>query len=246
MGHKKPDPTPKPTPKGRKGPKPDVGYAEKIFLYNHTEANHVVYSHTWPLKVRAVLTLSHMTTNTDHSQANKALRQIPFNGKKLRPAAIRKDYWRPMAVIEFAKGQGEVGRSVLHKLREFRKRHELEWGDEATIDEMRKLIKPGRGGGHELGRVLNDQKANSVADIAAVLAGVGKGNRIWAKPQQDDNAGELHQATIYWAEELDQAYAQSWPQNVSHVLGLPEITAPEQPLAEPAPATDQQISATPA
>ncbi|OIW33824.1 hypothetical protein CONLIGDRAFT_553873, partial [Coniochaeta ligniaria NRRL 30616] len=181
---------------------PDVSYAEKIYLFNHTYSNHVVYSHTTQLK------------------ANKALRQIPFNGKKLRPASIRKDYWRPMAVIQFPQGQGEVGRSVLHKLREFRKRHELEWGDKETIDEMRKLIKPGRGASHELGRALNDQKANSVADIAAVLGGSGKGNRIWAKPPQDEDPGELHEATIYWAEEVDQAYAQFWPENVKHVLGL--------------------------
>ncbi|KAB5570477.1 transcriptional regulation of mitochondrial recombination-domain-containing protein [Coniochaeta sp. 2T2.1] len=227
MGYKKPDPTPKPTPKGRKGPKPDVSYAEKIWLFTHTHNNHVVYSHTTTLK------------------ANKALRQIPFNGKKLRPASIRKDYWRPMAMIEFPQGQGEVGRSVLQKLREFRKRHELEWGDQETIEKMRKLIKPGRGGGHELGKALNDQKANSVADIAAVLGGSGKGNRIWAKPAQDEDPGELHEATIYWAEEVDQAYAQAWPQNVKHVLGLRHLlkaeaeaqqeSAEQQPPAPQAP-----------
>ena len=30
-------------------------------------------------------------------QANRALRQLPFNGKKLKPAKLRKDYWRPMS-----------------------------------------------------------------------------------------------------------------------------------------------------
>jgi len=151
-----------------------------------------------------------------------------------------------MAVIEFAQGQGEVGRSVLQKLREFRRRHELEWGDKATIDEMRKLIKPWRGGGHELGKVLNDQKANSVADIAAVLGGAGKGNRIWAKPPQDEDPGELHQATIYWADELDQAYAQWWPQNVNHMLGLPTPPPPPETPAENMPEAQQPTEATPA
>lgn len=146
-----------------------------------------------------------------------------------------------MAVIEFPEGQGEVGRSVLHKLREFRKRHELEWGDKETIDEMRKLIKPGRGQSIELGRVLNDQKANSVADIAAVLGGSGKGNRIWAKPPQDEDPGELHQATIYWAEEVDQAYAQSWPENVRHVLGLDTTVLQEVEADSPAPTTEQPL-----
>lgn len=126
-----------------------------------------------------------------------------------------------MAVIEFPRGQGEVGRSVLHKLREFRKRHELEWGDQEKIDEMRKLIKKGRGTSFKLGEALNDQKANSVADIAAVLSGSGKGNRIWAKEPQEEDPGKLHDATIYWQDEVDQSYAQAWPENVRHVLGLP-------------------------
>lgn len=158
-------------------------------------------------------------------------------------------------MIEFPEGQGEVGRSVLHKLREFRKRHELEWGDKETIDEMRKLIKPGRGSSFELGRALNDQKANSVADIAAVLGGLGKGNRIWAKPPQGEDPGELHEATIYWAEEVDQAYAQSWPENVKHVLGLHttvlqelEAASPalDRPLVEQTPATQEPTTAIPA
>jgi hypothetical protein len=169
-----------------------------------------------------------MDSNTDSRQANKALRQIPFNGKNLRPPSIRKDYWQPMAMIEFPEGQGEVGRSVLQKLREFRKRHELEWGDPNTRAELAKLIKPWKKGNHELGRALNDQKANSVADIAAVLGGAGKGNLIWVRPQTEEDPGELHKATVHWRDELDQDYAQSWPENVEHRVGLPEILGPKR------------------
>lgn len=129
-------------------------------------------------------------------------------------------------MIHFPKGCGEVGRSVFQKLREFRKRHELEWGDKERVDELRKLVRPWRGGKQELGKALNDQKANSVADMAAVLGGAGKGNRIWAKPRSDEDAGELHTATIYWADELDQTHAQSWPDNVRHVAGIPEMIRP--------------------
>lgn len=157
-------------------------------------------------------------------------------------------------MLQFPEGQGEVGRSVFQKLREFRKRHELEWEDA----ELRAMDKTKRG------RTLNDQKANSVVDMAVVLGGAGKGNRIWiseevekkvkareAKKQAEKEAiaaglltppkkqaekkalddpnrkeprkygSPRHEATIYWADEVDSAYAESWPDNVKHVLGFP-------------------------
>lgn len=141
------------------------------------------------------------------------MRQIPFNGKKLKPAALRKDYWRPMAVIQFPEGQGEVGRSVFQKMREFRKRHELQWENE----EYYKLSK------QERGVELNDQRANTVADIAAVLGGAGKGNKIWEEPPagEGEGQGKLHSATVFWENPQDHSYAREWPSNVEHQLGLP-------------------------
>lgn len=191
---------------------------------------------------------------------------------------------------------------MFQKLREFRKRHELEWED----PEMKKMDKK------ERGKVLNDQKGNSIADMAAVLGGAGKGNKVWVSEEaearakaaalnpveeveaEEETEGEekkveevepkveeatveetkpveaeikaadaqtegkevaegaegkevaegeegaegkegeekvekeepkeespLHEATIYWMHEVDQAYAQSWPATVKHVLGLP-------------------------
>ena len=100
---------------------------------------------------------------------------MPYTGKKLVPAKMRRDYWRPMALIEFGPGLGGIGRSVFQKLREFKKRHELEWGREDAAEEERllRMSKP------ERGRAINDQRANAVADVAAVLAGAGKGNKMW-------------------------------------------------------------------
>lgn len=64
---------------------------------------------------------------------------------------------------------------MFHKLREFKKRHELEWGRDDPEEEKRML----RMSRHERGKVLNNQKANAVADLAAVLGGVGKGSKMW-------------------------------------------------------------------
>ncbi|KAK4149839.1 transcriptional regulation of mitochondrial recombination-domain-containing protein, partial [Chaetomidium leptoderma] len=108
--------------------------------------------------------------------SNKAFRQLAYTGKKLIPAKLRKDYWRPMAVLEFAPGQGAVGRSVFHKLRELKQRHQLEWDDPALLAMTRRAR----------GEALNDQRGNSVADMAAVLAGIGKGNRVRYDGDQED------------------------------------------------------------
>ncbi|KAK0710925.1 transcriptional regulation of mitochondrial recombination-domain-containing protein [Lasiosphaeris hirsuta] len=133
-------------------------HGTKIWIHNHTHEGHVM------LGFHRVI------------DSNKGYRQMPYTGKKNVPAKLRKDYWRPMAVIEFPEGGlGDVGRSVYQKLREFKKRHELEWGRENKEEEYR-LLHMSR---LERGKVLNDQRANIVADIAAVLGGVGKGNKMW-------------------------------------------------------------------
>ena len=97
--------------------------------------------------------------------------QAMFTGKKLCPASLRKDYWRTIAVVDVGAGNGIMGRSVFHKMREFKQRHLLEWGPQAG-----ELLQAARRG--ERGRILNDQRANTVADLAAVLGGAGKGNLI--------------------------------------------------------------------
>lgn len=64
--------------------------------------------------------------------------------------------WRPLATVTFP--SGHQGLSAFHQLREFRIRHEHEWND----------INPHQGK-TAIGRALMDQKANSIADLAAVL-----------------------------------------------------------------------------
>ncbi|KAK7751503.1 hypothetical protein SLS62_006590 [Diatrype stigma] len=135
--------------KRRQRVEPDFqpGHGEKIWIFHHL--------------------LKGMT-------ANRALEQIPFNGKKMRPTKLRKDYWRPLAMIQLPVGYGEVGRSVYQRLRECKRLHELSWTDEVLYDrETNRTLKRG-----ERGHVLNNQRANTVADVAAVLGGLGKGNKM--------------------------------------------------------------------
>ncbi|KAL2022563.1 hypothetical protein VTK56DRAFT_5170 [Thermocarpiscus australiensis] len=202
-----------------KPPKEDHG--ERLWIFNHIEANYIVYS-TTPVLKKA-----------------KAIRQLPYTGKKLMPYKVRKDYWRQIAAVNFGPGQGEVGRSVFQKLRELKKRHALEWEDEKLLHMSR----------HERGVALNDQRANMVADLAAVLAGKGKGNKMVISDEEEEEEkmhvmsdgseeeevvveegkGEktprLHPAVVYWANEQDRYYA-VWSKNVTHVVGLPEIRKP--------------------
>lgn len=110
--------------------------------------------------------------------SQKALAQIPFTSKKQKPPVLRTDYWSPLCLIRFGQGQGEVGRNVFQKLREFRQLHELSWGWQAK--ELKKLSKRKRG------EVIHNQKPNAIADIAAVLGGAGKGNKMWlTKPRSE-------------------------------------------------------------
>lgn len=138
---------------------------------------------------------------------------------------LREDYWTPLCLIELPKGQGVVGRSVMQKLQEFRRRHELEWGYQAN-----KLMTMGR---RERGEVIHNQKTNAIADIAAVLAGAGKGNLVWAK-------GPLPEATKVTARE-----AEAQEQNEREAEKEPEVEAASQGQTT-TPESGDAASATPA
>lgn len=161
-----------------------------------------------------------MNQSNNH-QNNHALRQLPYNGKKTVPRALRKDLWHPMATISFSPtipNAPELGLSTFQKLREYRKLHELLWPKE----EMQGLSRVKRG------RKLMDQKANSVADMAAALTKVfGEGvtpGKSASKGEQEENksvavaAPEEVQATIRWTDILDAEFAESWPKAVVHDL----------------------------
>jgi hypothetical protein len=151
-----------------------------------------------------------------------------------------------MALIQFPEGLGPVGESVFQRLREFRRLHELSWGDEILFDETGRTRTK-----RERGAALNNQKANTIADMAAVLGGAGSGNKMWvevkdAAPNEDYNAPakgetvaneatkreklldpdglrELAEVMVYWADEQLQNYAERWTPNVIHDVLEPEV-----------------------
>ena len=131
----------------------------------------------------------------------------------------------------------------MQKLREFRRVHELSWGDEILLDPEtgRTRSKP------ERGRALNDQRANAVADLAAVLSGeAGEGSKMWIETDEERKARlslrpipvdqeavkakrRLYDVTVFWDNERDKGHAPTWPANVTHRL-LADWAPPERPV----------------
>lgn len=162
-----------------------------------------------------------------------------------------------MAVVQFPAGRGAVGRSVFQKLRELRQRHLLEW-DRGEAEDGAALLNMTR---RERGKALNDQRGNAVADLAAVLAGRGKGNLVVVGDEEvelkglgkgkgkgagrkgglvkgKEGEGEkgkktdaLQPATVYWANEQDKYFVEAWTENVTHMIGLP-ASAKAEPVVD--------------
>lgn len=138
-----------------------------------------------------------------------------------------------MATIEFGEGDGAIGRSVFQKLRELKHLHEVAWPDDFryktpdnyTSDDKRRVKKAEANGNvyrpmrdrREKGIALNAQKPNAIADMAAVLAGAGRGNRIF-QGDTPQSKPELQPAVIQWANDQDRKYAEEWSANVFHEL----------------------------
>lgn len=94
-------------------------------------------------------------------------------------------------------------------LREYRTLHETQWPKELALDEKgRTLSRKLRG------RKLCDQRANSIADIAATLGKVSKVE----KSVGDKAEKEIEEisTTVRWSDILDAEYAASWPESVVH------------------------------
>ncbi|KAK0129648.1 hypothetical protein ONS96_000212 [Cadophora gregata f. sp. sojae] len=222
--------------KKKQTPRPEHG--QQIFVFNHLQKNHVVYS---------------LTRSMNN---NAAISQLPFNGKKSVPAALRKDLWHPFAQIKFPSGSGAIGLSAFQKLREYRKRHELEWGDDIRLDADGKVRKL-----KARNKAICDQKANSVADMAAVLnrlaakeVRVVKSKKESLKPGQEGydpvvaaaekaermrivprvqniglaGEGEGVDVQILWGDLHDAEYAEKWADNVEHgLMPPPEVPEPK-------------------
>lgn len=180
------------------------GLGERIWVHHHIAKGMIIYTHEPELP----------------RDSNKGLSQIPFTVKKQKPAELRRDYWAPLCLIEVPKGLGVVGRNVMQKLREFRHRHELEWGWQAA-----ELASRSR---RERGELIHNQRSNAIADIAAVLAGKGRGNRMWADERlpaaEDTNTAEAAATATETAAEVD-AKAEAQPVGAAAPENIDETTA---------------------
>jgi hypothetical protein len=158
-------------------------------------------------------------------------RQFPDTGANTSFTHLRKDLWRPLWTLSIPEGEhaDAQGRHVFKKLREWRKLHETSWEPPALLSlnhskkEIERLEEQlrDRGGSKKenaydvirhkkkklrVAAVL-DQRANSVADLAAVLAAQ---EALGAKTQQmkDEEAKSRRayqvQTMIDMAKEVEQ------------------------------------------
>jgi hypothetical protein len=135
----------------------------EIYIFYHLQTKQVVYS---------------LKKNVKNSHA---LKQLPYNGKKTVPAALRKDLWTPLAKVDFypvdTPQAAAAGLHAFRRLREYKKMHELQWPAELAMEEQDTTDSGKKSNPKPLsrklrGRKLCDQKANSIADLAAALNAV--------------------------------------------------------------------------
>ncbi|KAA8652695.1 hypothetical protein EYZ11_007962 [Aspergillus tanneri] len=144
-------------------------HGKNIFVYHNMRTNQVVYS------------------LTRYLEKNNVLRQLVYHGKKTVPATLRKDMWVPYYSVHFH--DSKIGLRAYHLLREFAMQRQLSPPREMiTItekfldqkrprdpEEAEKFNEKYEGKvgwlmeKKDRARALMDQKATSVADVAAVL-----------------------------------------------------------------------------
>jgi len=145
-----------------------------IYAYCRPLTNQVLYSFTRTLEP-------------------SALKQLPDLGANYTLPKLRKDQWRPLFTVSLPDTSSgpQLAQNVMLKLREYRKLHELCWKPPAdltrnhTEEEIEALqSKLNRRGGSKIetvyeiirrkkwrmrAKIVMDQKANSIADLAATL-----------------------------------------------------------------------------
>ncbi|KAK6536498.1 hypothetical protein TWF281_000728 [Arthrobotrys megalospora] len=119
---------------------------------------------------------------------NKAMKQVTFMGKKSVPAALRKDHWTPFLTVSFT--NPSTGLKAYQHLRELRKLHETQWDIELKSKKMR-----------ERSQILQDQRGNSIADLAAICK---------------RDVKDKEKVRIRWMNIYDAEYAKEWPGCVVH------------------------------
>ncbi|PWW75777.1 hypothetical protein C7212DRAFT_345269 [Tuber magnatum] len=169
-----------------------------------------IYIYNNLLNNRVLYSLSRTLDNKD------SLRQLTFVGKKSVPAALRKDVWAPMATVTFK--ETLMGTNTFRMLREFRRLHETSYSKEL-------LQKPKK----ERTRILMNQKANSIADLAESIRmqvdrikkianppPLKKGQKPRKNPPIKLAIPEEGDVVVKWSNIYDAQYAKAWPEVVVH------------------------------
>ena len=160
-----------------------------------------------------------------------------------------------------------AGMAAYRKLREFRRLHETEY-DRKDIMETKGRFKGSLLSIKDRGKVLMNQKANSVADLAAVLLQQERGpstgrvllaekrlqrqerlERFKTKPKKQKHPVDVEKemagvegVLVKWADITDARYAETWPEPVKHgVLQKSRHTA-AFPIVKEVAEEDEDIS----
>jgi len=137
-------------------------------------------------------------------------------GKKSVPAALRKDVWAPMATVTFK--ETLMGTNTFRMLREFRRLHETSYSKELLQKSKKERI-----------RILMNQKANSVADLAESIRievdrikkvanppPLGRGRKARKNPPIELPIPQEGDVVVKWSNIYDAQYAKAWPEVVVH------------------------------
>ncbi|KAJ5653903.1 hypothetical protein N7490_000906 [Penicillium lividum] len=147
-----------------------ITHGKNIFVYHNVRTKQVVYS------------------LTRYLEKNNLLRQMIYHGKKTVPAEVRRDMWVPYYSVHFS--DSKLGLRAYQLLREFSIQRQLAPPKEMItvteeflaakrpkdpnqaeiFDKMNKKRLGNTMEKKERARVLMNQKATSVADVAAVLS----------------------------------------------------------------------------
>ncbi|KAK5689804.1 hypothetical protein LTR17_026130 [Elasticomyces elasticus] len=178
-------------------PRPDKlsEHGRNIYAYTNIRTSQVLYSLSQSLDSHA------------------SLKQLPDLGANHTPPKLRKDVWKPLWTLALPSSEPHARAQGLHafkKLREYRKLHELNWKPSpllskpysaADIEHERKKLDE-RGGSKKENvydviarrkwnlrvKEIMDQKATSIADLAAVLSEQDEMGQKTAAKRKDEMA----------------------------------------------------------
>ncbi|KAK5681783.1 hypothetical protein LTS10_006316 [Elasticomyces elasticus] len=178
-------------------PRPDKlsEHGRNIYAYTNIRTSQVLYSLSQTLDSHA------------------SLKQLPDLGANHTPPKLRKDVWKPLWTLALPSSEPHARVQGLHafkKLREYRKLHELNWKPSpllskpysaADIEHERKKLDE-RGGSKKENvydviarrkwnlrvKEIMDQKATSIADLAAVLSEQDEMGQKTAAKRKDEMA----------------------------------------------------------